>query len=133
MSLFRLNSLSRPFSALPTDLQLFSSYNEHNIFRIPDLEAISKYRVIVSTCLSGGVPASLGVKKGHFGYIFVDEAGQAKEPECMVPILSLADQNTNIFIAGDNKQLGPVLHSPLAGALGLKVSYLSRLSENVQF
>lgn len=127
--LFRLNSLSRSFDALPPPLRDFSSYNAERIFFIPPKDELAGYRVVVSTCISGAVPSALRLPRGHFTHIFIDEAGQAKEPEAMIPILTMADHKTNVVLAGDNKQLGPVLHSPLAGALGLKVSYLSRLMD----
>lgn len=127
--LFRLNSLSRNYLEFPEDLIKFSAVNDNLTFVFPVVEDLRKYRVIVSTCLSGGVPAHLGVKRGHFSYIFCDEAGQATEPEVMLPIKSLADKFTNVVLAGDNKQLGPIIQSPIAGALGLKVSYLARLMQ----
>ena len=37
-------------------------------------------RVFVFRLVSGGIPV------GHFNYVFVDEAGQAVEPECVVAI-----------------------------------------------
>ena len=49
--------------------------------------------------------------------MFIDEAGHATEPEAVVPlagILSRANQATGqgqIVLAGDPKQLGPVLRS----------------------
>ena len=49
--------------------------------------------------------------------VFIDEAGHATEPEAVVPlagILSRANQATGqgqIVLAGDPKQLGPVLRS----------------------
>ncbi|KAF7378134.1 RNA helicase [Mycena sanguinolenta] len=106
--LFRLNSLSRKHEDLPKDLRKFSAFNDNLTFVFPTVEDLRKYRVVVSTCLSGGVPASLGLKRGHFSHIFCDEAGQATEPEVMLPIKSIADSSTNIVLAGDNKQLGPI-------------------------
>jgi helicase MOV-10 len=127
--LCRLNSLSRKYKDLPEVLRVVSHYNDHLTFEIPDREKLAEYRVVVATCISGAIPSGLKIDKGHFSHIFIDEAGQAKEPESMVPILTMADEKTNVVLAGDNQQLGPVLHSPLAGALGLKVSYLSRLMD----
>ncbi|KAJ6581930.1 P-loop containing nucleoside triphosphate hydrolase protein [Mycena capillaripes] len=127
--LFRLNSLSRKYENLPKDLVKFSAVNDNSTFVFPVVEDLRKYRVIVSTCLSGGVPANLGLKRGHFSHIFCDEAGQATEPEIMVAVKSIADESTNIVLAGDNKQLGPIVHSWIAQSLGLNVSYLARIME----
>lgn len=126
---FRLNSLTRRVDDMPKILREFSSINGNQVFSVPDKEKLSKFRVVVSTCLSGGVPAALGVPRGHFSHIFIDEAGQGKEPEVMVPIKSIADSKTNVILAGDNQQLGPVVNSSLARTLGLKTSYLARIME----
>ena len=84
--LFRLNSLARPVTQLDKTkiLKPFSLINDNTTFAIPPLEVLQKYRVIVSTCVSGGVPFGLGFSRGHFSHIFIDEAGQATEPETMV-------------------------------------------------
>lgn len=47
----------------------------------------------------------------------------------MTPLKTLADDKTNVIVAGDNKQLGPIVHSALASALGLKTSYLARIMD----
>ncbi|KAF8916713.1 P-loop containing nucleoside triphosphate hydrolase protein [Mucidula mucida] len=127
MEVFRLNSLTRKFKDLPKGLRSFSLYNDNNIFAMPTLEKVLKYRVVVSTCVSAGALDGLGVKKGHFAWVFVDEAGQGKEPEVVIPIKGLADKHTNVVLAGDLMQLGPIVHSSLAKDLGLKQSYLQRL------
>jgi helicase MOV-10 len=125
--LLRLNSLSRKFDDLPKTLLPFSQVNENKVFVIPPREDLENFRVVVSTCISGGIPQGLGLKRGHFTHIFIDEAGQAKEPEVMVSIKSIAGLLTNVILAGDNQQLGPVVHSRLARDLGLKLSYLDRI------
>ena len=56
----------------------------------------------------------MGISKSHFNYIFIDEAGQGMEPECLVPIAGLLDSDGQLVLAGDPKQLGPVLRSPIA-------------------
>lgn len=45
----------------------------------------------------------------------------------MVPIKTISGPLTNVILAGDNQQLGPVIHSTLASKLGLKTSYLDRI------
>ncbi|THU87825.1 hypothetical protein K435DRAFT_681016 [Dendrothele bispora CBS 962.96] len=94
---------------------------------MPTLNDLLKYRVIVSTCASAGVPSSLGVPRGFYSHIFVDEAGQAMEPVVIIAIETLADEKTNVVLAGDIKQLGRVVHSALASSLGLRMSYLERI------
>ena len=65
--------------------------------------------------------------RGHFGYIFVDEAGQATEPEVMIAVKTMADNATRVILSGDHKQLGPIIRSDVARKLGLETSYLERL------
>ncbi|KAG7439173.1 P-loop containing nucleoside triphosphate hydrolase protein [Guyanagaster necrorhizus] len=126
---FRLNSMTRKLGDLPKTLRKFSLTNDNEVFAMPALERVLKYRVVVSTCISAGALPDLGVKLGHFTCIFIDEAGQGKEPEIMIPIKGLANKHTNVVLAGDLKQLGPIVHSRLARDLGLKESYLARLMQ----
>jgi len=88
-----------------------------------------RFRVVVSTCISACVPYNIGVPRGHFTHIFVDEAGQAAEPEAMIPIKTMSDGRTNIILSGDPKQLGPIVRSDLALSMKLGISYLDRLCE----
>ncbi|KAK0496609.1 P-loop containing nucleoside triphosphate hydrolase protein [Armillaria luteobubalina] len=128
-AVFRMNSMSRKFSDLPKTLHKFALINDNQAFAMPTLESVLKHRVVVSTCISAGALHNLGVKSGHFAYIFIDEAGQGKEPEIMIPIKGLANKHTNVVLAGDLMQLGPIVHSRLARDLGLKESYLARLMQ----
>ncbi|KAK0215503.1 P-loop containing nucleoside triphosphate hydrolase protein [Armillaria fumosa] len=130
---FRLNSLSRKYTDLPKTLHKFSLVNGNITFAMPVLEDVLKHHVVVCTCVSAGALAGLGVKPGHFGWIFIDEAGQATEPDTMIPIKELTDNQTNVILAGDSKQLGPTVHSRLALDLGLRESYLVRLMERPYF
>ncbi|KAF6753774.1 RNA helicase [Ephemerocybe angulata] len=125
----RLNSMTRRYNDLPPNLREFSCINSNKVFAMPPIEDILKYRVVVATCLTGAAPAGMGMKRGHFTHIFVDEAGQGKEPEVVLPIKMLADTMTNVILAGDNQQLGPVLHSPVASQLGMKTSFLARIMD----
>lgn len=71
--------------------------------------------------------------RGHFGYIFVDEAGQATEPEVMIAVKTMADNSTRVILSGDHKQLGPIIRSNVARALGLETSYLERLMSRGEY
>ena len=69
----------------------------------------------------------MGCKQGHFTHMVIDEAGQACEPEIMIPLSLAHRDSTQIVLAGDPKQLGPVNQSRLAGYFGLNDSFLLRL------
>ncbi len=75
------------------------------IFNVPPVEALKKFRVIVSTCASAAVPYNIGIPRGHFTHIFIDEAGQANEPEAMISIKTLSGTSTNIILSGDPSNL----------------------------
>jgi superfamily I DNA and/or RNA helicase len=60
--------------------------------------------------------------------IQVDEAGQASEPETMCAV-ALIGKPMQIVLAGDPKQLGPVILGRIAVQGGLDKSWLSRLLE----
>lgn len=48
---------------------------------VPSLDKLKAYKVIVSTCSSAAMLTGVGMPKGHFTHIFMDEAGQASEAE----------------------------------------------------
>ncbi|KIO33700.1 hypothetical protein M407DRAFT_229531 [Tulasnella calospora MUT 4182] len=125
--LFRMNAPTRNKDTIPTKLLDFSRVNPNGTFFVPQKEELMKFRVVVSTCVSASVTYGIGVQNGHFTHIFVDEAGQASEPEVMVPVKMNAGPNTRIILAGDPKQLGPITRSPVAQRLGLATSWLDRL------
>ena len=56
------------------------------------------------------------------------QAGQATEPESMIPIGLVAPAEGQVVLAGDPLQLGPVLRSSLAKAYGLEMSFLERMT-----
>ena len=46
---------------------------------------------MVTTVVTAGHLVTYGVARGHFSHIFIDEAGQAHEPEAIIPIAGLAE------------------------------------------
>ncbi|XP_072829885.1 RNA helicase Mov10l1 isoform X2 [Vicugna pacos] len=92
-----------------------------------DVWRASRFRVVITTCSSAGLFYQIGLRVGHFTHVFVDEAGQASEPECLIPLGLVSDITGQIVLAGDPMQLGPVIKSRLAMAYGLSVSMLERL------
>ncbi|KAG8746581.1 hypothetical protein FRC10_004433 [Ceratobasidium sp. 414] len=146
--LFRLNALSRSNGDIPDSILDCSFWHEGS-FRFPSVSRLSTaaelefnrrrqskqnaikplkdYRIVVATCVTASVPYQLGIPRGHFSWIFVDEAGQACEPEVMIAVKTLGGPDTNIVLSGDPRQLGPVIRSPIALQMGLGLSYLERL------
>ena len=68
-------------------------------------------------------------QKTHFTHLFIDECGQALEPEALVPVAGIlggAIKNRpggQIILAGDPMQLGPVCDIQRAEKLGLGESH----------
>nr|XP_033813500.1 RNA helicase Mov10l1 isoform X2 [Geotrypetes seraphini] len=92
-----------------------------------DIWKASRFRIIACTCSSAGLFYQIGLRIGHFTHIFIDEAGQASEPECLIPLGLMSEVNGQVVLAGDPWQLGPVIKCRLAVAYGLNVSLLERL------
>uniref|UniRef100_A0A1B6CI26 C3H1-type domain-containing protein n=1 Tax=Clastoptera arizonana TaxID=38151 RepID=A0A1B6CI26_9HEMI len=98
-------------------------------FKIPTLEDIMKHRVIVVTLSISMSLTTIGLSKGHFSHILLDEAAQAMECEAIMP-LALANDDTRIVLAGDHMQLSPELFSQFAKERHLHVSLLERLYDH---
>lgn len=90
---------------------------------------IGRHRVTIGTCFCLGSLVQIGLPKGHFTHVIVDEAGQATEPEIMIPLTFVDKNNGQIILAGDPMQLGPVVASIYSKAFGMDESYMSRILE----
>ena len=82
---------------------------------------LSKAEVISCTC-SGSFDPRL--KDFLFRQVLIDEATQATEPECLLPILTGASQ---VILVGDHCQLGPVVMCKKAASAGYNRSLFERL------
>lgn len=49
-------------------------------------QVIGRHRITVTTCVTVGSLYMMGFPKDHFTHIIIDEAGQATEPEIMIPL-----------------------------------------------
>ncbi|CAH2038844.1 unnamed protein product [Thlaspi arvense] len=126
--IFRLNAATRAYEEINPEIIRFCFFDEL-VFKCPPLRALTRYRLVVSTYMSASLLNAEGVNRGHFTHIFLDEAGQASEPENMIAISNLCLSDTVVVLAGDPRQLGPVIYSRDADSLGLGKSYLERLFE----
>ncbi|NWY72159.1 SDE3 helicase, partial [Erithacus rubecula] len=135
-NVYRLIASSRNFREVPTDIVPCCNWDEEqSSYVYPSKESLKQYRIIITTLVTAGRLVSANFPPGFFSHVFIDECGRAVEPESVVAIAGLLapmDQQTNpkggqLVLAGDPKQLGPVLTSPLAIQHGLGTSLLERL------
>lgn len=124
--IFRLNASARLCDEMSPDFFPFC-YFEEDVFKCPEAGELSRFRIIVSTYMSVSLMHVNGLKRGHFSHIFLDEAGQASEPETMISVANLCKKSTVVVLAGDPLQLGPVIYSKEADSYGLGKSYLERI------
>lgn len=91
---------------------------------------IMQYRIFISTLSSLGSLMHIKFMPDHFTHVIIDEAGQTVETESLVPITFISRNKGQVILAGDPKQLGPVIISQVAKMTGYDKSYLERLSEH---
>ncbi|XP_039261183.2 putative helicase MOV-10 [Styela clava] len=127
-AIFRMHAASRAWKDVPHEIRHVSNYKDRE-FYFPPKRDLSNYEIIVCTLITAGRLVSAKFPDDHFTHIFVDEAGQATEPECMVALAGNLAQGGQVVLAGDPKQLGPVIMSAAAREYGLGISYLERLME----
>ncbi|KAH8992655.1 P-loop containing nucleoside triphosphate hydrolase protein [Lactarius akahatsu] len=99
--LLRLNARSRDMKSIPELVRTFSVNRE--------CEDLLAFRVVISTCSSAGLLQMENIPAGHFSHIL------------------FSNKDTNVILAGDPQQLGPVIKSSPASEAGLGKSYLERL------
>ncbi|KAM9758598.1 putative helicase mov-10-B.1 [Menidia menidia] len=130
--LYRMNASSREPSTIPNKLLKYTNWDDRQgCFVFPEKEILMKYNVIVTTLFTAGRLVTGGFPVGHFSHIFVDEAGQAAEPECVIAFAGLLRAGKGqLVLAGDPEQLGPILRSRLAIDYGLDLSLLERLMKH---
>ncbi|XP_019641872.1 PREDICTED: helicase with zinc finger domain 2-like [Branchiostoma belcheri] len=95
-------------------------------FAMPEMEDIMKHRIVIVTLTTSMYLIRMGIKRGHFTHILLDEAAQAMECETILP-LCLADSTTRIVLSGDHKQMSPKVYSTEACDLSFDKSLLERM------
>lgn len=129
-SVFRMYASSRDPTMVPAELKSCSNL-VGDCYVYPAKEELMKFKIVVTTLLTAGRLVSGNLPMGHFTHVFVDEAGHAVETECIVPLAGLLDpESGQVVLAGDPKQLGPIIRSPFALKFGLGLSLLERLMTN---
>ncbi|TRY75130.1 hypothetical protein TCAL_00662 [Tigriopus californicus] len=123
--LARLNAFQRSEDSIPDKIKALCFKSQDTTV----LSRVIRHRIVISTCSSAGGLYKLGIRGGHFTHCFIDEAGHLTEPETMIAFgLVSQSQKAQLVLAGDPKQLGPVLQSKLAKIFGLEQSFLERIT-----
>ncbi|KAI5610195.1 putative helicase mov-10-B.2, partial [Silurus asotus] len=124
---YRMYASSRNPEQVPPSLQDASNL-KGDLFEFPCKEDLMTYKIVVTTVVTAGRLVTGGLPAGHFTHIFVDEAGHAVESETIIAIAGLLNaEGGQVVLAGDPRQLGPILRSPYAIKYGLGLSLLQRL------
>ncbi|KAH6574118.1 hypothetical protein BASA62_002602 [Batrachochytrium salamandrivorans] len=109
---------------LKTELGELSSQDEKKyktLFRRAEREILEHADVICTTCMGAGDPR---LSRFSFRSVLIDEATQACEPECLIPLVLGSKQ---VVLVGDHQQLGPVVQHKKASKAGLSQSLFERL------
>lgn len=131
----RLCSFSRnPKSASKLIKGLSNFDANRNEFVTPTKEKLANARVVAMTCMCAarlrlttvGGSSTEFILKDKFENVIIDEAGHSTEPEILAGIVSALHPNGRLILAGDPRQLGPVVHSKI-GQEHSGISLLERL------
>lgn len=95
--MLRLNAPSRSQLDVAPEVKKYC-YEVDGTYGCPD--RLKEYRVVVSTTISASILGGVGIKKGHFSHIIVDEAGQGMEPEGALPFPTLSPVSTLTVVPG---------------------------------
>ena len=106
----------------------YLSKKDHKIYkeRIGDIEdkIIEDADIVLSTLNNS---ADERLKDKDFAYVVIDEAAQALEPDTILP---LVHNSKMVCLIGDDKQLGPIVHSKIAEYNGFGISLFERIHSN---
>ena len=136
----RVYGYSRSVNQVPSSLLEVSNFDaKKKCFESPHPRDLSAVRILAMTPMTAarltrtyrpyrvaGKPYKEFVLTEQFDDVVIDEAGHASEPELVAAMTSaLNPKSGNLVLAGDPRQLGPLISSKLAASLD--VSLLERL------
>ncbi|KAJ4972723.1 hypothetical protein NE237_005897 [Protea cynaroides] len=127
--MFRANAAFRELDGVPDDILTSCEY-KGECFTCPSLLELSNFKVILSTFVSSFRIHNEGINPGHFSHIFLLDASLATEPEALVTLVNLVDENTSVVVTGALRDSSRWVRSDIARRYGLKKSYFQRLLES---
>ena len=120
--ILRLNYFKRTEQSVPIEIRRYCYFYE-NIFEVPSIDILSTFNVIVTTCVTVGALEVLDLK---FDIVMIDEASQASEIDCIIP-LTLTKPGSLVVLAGDPEQLRSQNRSPIFDVMYRNESLQERL------
>ncbi|XP_031275529.1 probable RNA helicase SDE3 [Pistacia vera] len=127
--MFRANAAFREVDGVPVDILPLCLY-EGECFSCPSVQKLRQFRVIFSTFVSSSRLHNEGITAGHFSHIFLVDDSSATEPETMIALGNLANENTSVIVSGAPHNYSSWVRSDIARKKGLRISYFQRLREN---
>lgn len=115
--MLRYISVERTFENMPERVQVYTNKQKIN------QNQIRNYKIIVCTLIKIGTFTNIFKATD----VFIDEAGQALEPEALVAISGILSEKGLLVLSGDPKQLEPMCSSSFAERKGLTKSLIRRL------
>ncbi|GLT30931.1 hypothetical protein SLA2020_057040 [Shorea laevis] len=96
------------------------------------IDNLKQFRVVLSTFVDSYCLHDKGISAGHFNYIFLVDASSATEPETMVALANLADEETAVIATGTRKVYSSWFRLDIVRQKqnGLSVSYFQRLCQS---
>lgn len=91
------------------------------------LVEICEFKVVIVTCGSVARLFDMKLSPIHFTHLLLDEAGQCLESEAIMAISLMARPDSQIVLAGDDKQLGPVVMCPELDSAYFDLSLFERI------
>ncbi|TAH23781.1 MAG: DUF2075 domain-containing protein, partial [Cytophagales bacterium] len=85
-------------------------------------DLLSKAQIVTCTLVGA---AHYTIKEKTFSTVVIDEAGQALEAACWIPIAKAQ----KVIMAGDHLQLPPTIKSEEASKMGLKITLLEKIMQ----
>lgn len=92
-----------------------------------NLATLMGTRILIGTCATIGYVKRMNFPTDHFTHLIIDEAVQLLEPELLVPLSLMENPHSQLVMAGDVKQLGPVLQWQALRDCGFALSLFERL------
>lgn len=111
----------------PNPMDALKEVNNNGIRVDLELPELCGFKVVMVTCGSVGRFLDMKLSTTHFTHLLLDEAGQCHETEALMAIAHLAGPDSQLILAGDDKQLGPVVQRPELKRAGFEVSLFERL------